>query len=157
MPLVPYTSTSTVTVPAVAISAIGPASYSTIMLSLGTDLYFKVEDIYLYSTVNAQLLQPFQYEKYNVDGNISQTPLTPTVDPYQRQNSLVYSPDFLAILDGRSQFNVTLLPLSDLTLLFYGEEIYLADQCIVDNFDNIIKAEGGALAEFFFGTQTSFQ
>jgi hypothetical protein len=98
------------TTPAVSIVG-GNVSYNEIRQSLGAYVYY-VDSVYLFSNNIQQINGVVKYQIYDVNGKQSVQSLTPTVDPYQTQNSLFYDirkKD--VILNGQSNFQFNLLPL----------------------------------------------
>jgi len=108
-------------IPAVRVTTGYTLTYEQMMNGLGTTWQFIVDSIYTYSPVKAQISKGYTYSRYNVDGNQRINPITPALDPYQFQNSFeqdVYAQQCL--LDGRGQFNLTILPLTSLDFYLTG-------------------------------------
>lgn len=106
------------TTPAVSVVA-SNVTYGEIKRSLGDYVYY-VERVYLFSNTLNQIKGVVKYQIYDVNGHQSVQSLTPTVDPYQTQNSLFYSvKDKDVILNGQSNFQFNLLPNATLKIEFF--------------------------------------
>jgi hypothetical protein len=93
--------------------------YSTIIQSMGSFVY-GVKEMYLKANSNSQILQSYQFSRYDVNGTLESYVDVPTIDPYQFQSSL-----FLKLtkdnvfLDGRTNLDFTLLPSETLYIILY--------------------------------------
>jgi len=108
-------------IPAVRVTTGYTLSYEQMMTALGTTWQFMVDSIYTYSPVKAQISVGYTYSRYNVDGRRRINPITPALDPYQLQNS--FSQDVKqqqCLIDGRGQFNISILPLTSLDFYLTG-------------------------------------
>lgn len=132
------------TIPAV-IASFTNVTYDEIKRSLGDYVYF-VNKVYLNANNLNQIKGVVRYQHYDVNGNQKIESLTPTVDPYQFQNSLFYeTKDFDVILDGQSNFKFKLLPLSTLEIEFYTNRLAkkdALDALYPDNFKTLESAMG---------------
>ena len=114
------------TTPAVTIVG-GNISYDEIRRSLGDYVYY-VKRVYLFSTNIKQINCVVSYQIYDVNGKQSIQSLTPTVDPYQTQNSLFYDIDGKdVILNGQSSLAFDLLPNVTLKLEFFTNRLAKKD------------------------------
>ena len=114
------------TTPAVTIVG-GNISYDEIRRSLGDYVYY-VKRVYMFSTNIKQINGVVSYQIYDVNGKQSIQSLTPTVDPYQTQNSLFYDIDEKdVILNGQSSFAFNLLPNVTLKLEFLANRLAKKD------------------------------
>jgi len=110
--------------------------YSTIIQSMGSFIYL-VGEMYLKSNANSQILQSYQFNKYNVNGNIEAFVQVPTIDPYQFQSSLFVKLDRDdVILDGRTNLDFTLLPSESLSMILYTKQLANRDFVPRTNFYN---------------------
>jgi len=132
------------TIPAVVVSA-NNVTYDEIKKSLGDYVYF-VNKVYLFTNNIKQLTGVVKFQHYNVNGNQKVENLTPTVDPYQMQESLFYqTKDFDVVLDGQSNFKFALLPLTSLKLQFTTNRLAKKDALDLlfpDNFKTLESAMG---------------
>lgn len=132
------------TIPAVAVTTTN-VTYEEIKKSLGDFVYF-VDKVYLYSNNIKQLSGVVKFQHYNVNGNQKVENLTPTVDPYQMQESLFYeTKDFDVVLDGQSNFKFSLLPLTSLKVQFFAKRLAkknALDALYPDNFKTLESAMG---------------
>ena len=84
--------------------------------------------VYLFSTNIKQINGVVSYQIYDVNGKQSIQSLTPTVDPYQTQNSLFYDIDGKdVILNGQSSLAFDLLPNVTLKLEFFTNRLAKKD------------------------------
>lgn len=114
------------TTPAVSIVG-GNITYDEIRRSLGDYVYY-VKRVYMFSTNIKQINGVVSYQIYDVNGKQSIQSLTPTVDPYQTQNSLFYDiNDKDVILNGQSSFAFDLLPNVSLKLEFFANRLAKKD------------------------------
>ena len=132
------------TTPAVSIVG-GNVSYGEIRQSLG-DYVYLVESVYIFSNNLQQIAGVVKYQIYNVDGNKGVESLTPTIDPYQTQNSLFYKvADRSVILNGQSNLNFNLLPNVYLKLEFFTTRVAKKDALDImypNNFKTLESAMG---------------
>ena len=132
------------TTPAVTIVG-GNISYDEIRRSLGDYVYY-VKRVYLFSTNIKQINGVVSYQIYDVNGKQSIQSLTPTVDPYQTQNSLFYDIDGKdVILNGQSSLAFDLLPNVTLKLEFFTNRLAKKDALDLitpSNFKTLASAMG---------------
>jgi len=120
----------------VTVISTDPTPYSTIIQSMGSFIY-EVGEIYLKSNANSQILQSYQFNKYNVNGNLESYVQVPAIDPYQFQSSLFVKLDRNdVILDGRTNLDFTLLPSESLYMILYTKQIANRDLVPRTNFFN---------------------
>ena len=93
----------------VTVSSNDSTPYSSIINSMGSFVY-GISDMYLKANANSQILESYQFNRYDVNGTLQSYVDIPTIDPYQFQSSL-----FLKLtrdnvfLDGRTNLDFTLL------------------------------------------------
>ena len=78
---------------------------------------YDVKNFQLFSISQAQLLQPFLFDRTLATGRVYQKVLTPTIDPYQSQNYIVTPDEKGYILDGFTKIRYTLLPEQSIRLI----------------------------------------
>jgi hypothetical protein len=110
--------------------------YSTIIQSMGSFVY-GVSEMYLKANSNNQILQSYQFNRYDVNGTLESYVDVPTIDPYQFQTSLFLK---LAkdnvVLDGRTNLDFTLQPSESLYIIFYTSQLANRDLVPRTNFFN---------------------
>jgi len=110
--------------------------YSTIIQSMGSFVY-GVSEMYLKANSNNQILQSYQFNRYDVNGTLESYVDVPTIDPYQFQSSLFLK---LArenvVLDGRTNLDFTLQPSETLYIIFYTKQLANRDFVPRTNFFN---------------------
>jgi hypothetical protein len=110
--------------------------YNTIIQSMGSFIY-SVGEIYLKSNANSQILQSYQFNKYNVNGNLESYVQVPAIDPYQFQSSLFVKLDRNdVILDGRTNLDFKILPNESVYMILYTKQIANRDLVSLTNFFN---------------------
>ena len=120
----------------VAVASTDTTSYSTILNSMGSFVY-GVSEMYLKANSNNQILQSYQFNRYDVNGTLESYVDVPTIDPYQFQSSL-----FLKLakdnvfLDGRTNLNFILQPSETLYIIFYTSQLANRDLIPKLNFFN---------------------
>ena len=120
----------------VAVASTDTTSYSTILNSMGSFVY-GVSEMYLKANSNNQILQSYQFNRYDVNGTLESYVDVPTIDPYQFQSSL-----FLKLtkdnvfLDGRTNLDFTLLPSETLYIILYTSQLANRDLIPRPNFFN---------------------
>jgi hypothetical protein len=102
-------------------------SYQSILNSMGSFVY-GVDGIYLKANSNAQILEGFSIEQYDVNGYIKAFSQKPTIDPYQYQNSTFFKlSKENVILNGQTLFDMTILPNEVVFMNIYVEELTMRD------------------------------
>lgn len=107
----------------VSVFSADSTSYQTIINSMGSFVY-GVSEMYVKANANDQVLQPFVFNRYNVNGNLESFVDAPAIDPYQYQASI-----FLdlkgdnVVLDGRTNLNFTILPNESVSMILYTEQM----------------------------------
>jgi len=92
--------------------------YEQIQASMGAFLY-QIKNIYIKSNNNSQILEPIILQRYDVNGNITDNPVIPSVDPYQQQTALdikIDSDNY--VLDGKLNIKYDILANEDVYLYF---------------------------------------
>ena len=120
-------TTTTFTNGAISVISIDGTSYESILNSMGSFVY-GVDNVYLKTNSNSQILNGFTVEQYDVNGYIKSFDQKPTVDPYQYQKSV-----FLkmtkenVVLNGQTTFNIDMLPNEVVFMVIYVEQLALRD------------------------------
>ena len=149
MPTIPPTIITNTT-PAVTIVG-GNITYDEIRRSLGDYVYY-VERVYMFSNNIKQINGVVAYQIYDVNGKQSIQSLTPTVDPYQTQNSLFYDIKGKdVILNGQSSFAFDLLPNVTLKLEFFANRLAKKDAL------DLITPNNFTILESAMGNYTFFE
>jgi len=116
-PTVAQSSPALISNPNVSVVASNPNfSYSDFLWSTIGRTY-DVKNFQLFSISQAQLLQPFLFDRTLATGRVYQKVLTPTIDPYQSQNYIVTPDEKGYILDGFTKIRYTLLPEQSIRLV----------------------------------------
>ena len=108
----------------VTVTSTDATPYNTIINSMGSFVY-GIKEMYLKANSNNQILQSYQFNRYDVNGALESYVDVPAIDPYQFQTSL-----FLKLakdnvfLDGRTNLNFILQPSETLYLIFYTSQLY---------------------------------
>lgn len=110
--------------------------YNSIINSMGSFVY-GISDMYLKANANSQILQAYQFNRYDVNGTLQSYVDVPTIDPYQFQSSLFLklSKDNV-VLDGRTNLDFVLLPSETLYIIFYTTQLANRDLVPRTNFYN---------------------
>jgi len=110
--------------------------YNSIIQSMGSFTY-GVSEMYLKANSNSQILQSYQFNRYDTNGTLESFVNVPTIDPYQFQSSLFLK---LArenvVLDGRTNLDFTLQPSETLYIIFYTKQLANRDLVPATNFFN---------------------
>ena len=110
--------------------------YSSIIQSMGSFIY-GIREMYLKANSNNQILETYQFSRYDVNGTLESYVDVPTIDPYQFQSSLFLK---LAkdnvILDGRTDLNFILQPSETLYIILYTSQLANRDLIPRPNFFN---------------------
>lgn len=130
--------------PAVLVTS-SNVTYDEIKRSLGDYVYF-VDKVYVFSTITKQLTGVVKYQHYNVNGNKIVDNLTPTIDPYQFQNSIFYNTkQYDLILDGQSNLKFNLLPNVSMKIELFTNRVAKKDALDIiypNNFKTLESAMG---------------
>ena len=131
-----YKSTiTTFTDGVVTVSSNLGTSYNTILNSQSGHVYGVIET-YINTSLN-QLFQPYQYSRYDVNGNIEAYYENTVVDPYQYINAIFFKPlKDNVYLDGRTNFSFTILPNETVNIVIQVEEIAISDMITPTKFFN---------------------
>lgn len=120
----------------VTVSSTDSVPYSSIINSMGSFIY-GIRGMYLKANSNNQILQSYQFNRYDVNGTLESFVDVPTIDPYQFQSSLFLK---LAkndvVLDGRTNLDFTLLPSETLYIIIYTSQLANRDLVPRTNFLN---------------------
>lgn len=120
----------------VTVASTDATPYSSILESMGSFVY-GVSEMYLKANSNNQILQSYQFNRYDVNGTLQSFVTIPTIDPYQFQTSLfVKLARDNVVLDGRTDLNFILQPSETLYLIFETNQIANRDLIPKLNFFN---------------------
>jgi hypothetical protein len=110
--------------------------YNSIIESMGSFSY-EVSEMYIKANSNSQILQSYQFNRYDVNGTLESFVDVPTIDPYQFQTSLFFK---LAkdnvVLDGRTNLDFILQPSETLYIILYTSQLANRDLIPRTNFFN---------------------
>jgi hypothetical protein len=143
-----YSPTITVfPAPVVTIVSQDSTTYETIQQSLTTTTYVATS-VEITATSNEQITQPIEFSNYDVNGDINNFNVTPTVDPFQYQTAVELNlAEQNIVFDGRTKMNVQLLGNSQTNLDFNVAQVSAAG---ADELGGALDDE--ALAEVFNST-----
>jgi hypothetical protein len=120
----------------VTVTSTDATPYSSILNSMGSFVY-GIKDMYLKADFNNQILQSYQFNRYDVNGTLESYVDVPTIDPYQFQSSL-----FLkltkdnVVLDGRTNLDFIIQPTETLYIILYTTQLANRDLIPRTNFLN---------------------
>ena len=107
----------------VTVTSTDATPYNSIINSMGSFIY-GIREMYLKANSNSQILQSYQFNRYDVNGNLQSYVDIPAIDPYQFQTSLFLK---LAkdnvVLDGRTNLDFTIQPNETLYIILYTTQI----------------------------------
>lgn len=143
-----YSPTITVfPAPVITIVSQDATTYETIQQSLTTTTYV-AKAVEITATSNEQITQPIEFSNYDVNGDITNFNVTPTVDPFQYQTALELNlGERNVIFDGRTKMNVQMLGNSSTNVDFDVAQVSAAG---ADEMGGALDDE--ALAEIFNST-----
>lgn len=121
----------------ITITSLDSTLYDAIIESLGS-YYYVMTDVYIQSNSVEQMLEPLGFFKYDVNGNITDNKVIPTLDPNQDQLSLFI--EFASkgyILDGKLYIEYNLQP--NETVNFYIGNIQYANSMELPDNDGFPK------------------
>ena len=102
-------------------------SYESILNSMGSYVY-AIQNVYMKANSNAQILEGFTIEQYDVNGYIRSFNEKPAIDPYQYQKSLFFKlVKENIVLNGQTTFNMNILPNEVVYINIYTNELSLKD------------------------------
>jgi hypothetical protein len=111
----------------VSVSSTDGTSYATILNSMGSYVYL-VQNLYMKANSNAQILEGFAVEQYDVNGYIKSFNQKPAIDPYQYQKSLFFKlVKENIVLNGQTTFDMNILPNEVVYINVYTNELSLKD------------------------------
>lgn len=120
----------------VTVTSTDATPYSSIINSMGSFIY-GIKEMYLKANSNNQILQSYQFKRYDVNGTLESYVDVPAIDPYQFQSSLFLK---LAkdnvVLDGRTDLNFILQPSETLYIILYTSQLANRDLIPRPNFFN---------------------
>jgi hypothetical protein len=121
--------------------SIAGVSYNQFINSLGIDVYNPFM-IYMYTTNDGQVNTPITFFIFDVNGNKELRVLTPTKDPYQNNNAILYeTPRGIVVFNGNSGLTFVVQPLTQITFQFYTVRISNQGDCHAINYLQLEKAE----------------
>jgi hypothetical protein len=133
--------------PVVTIVSQDSTTYETIQQSLTTTTYVATA-VEITATSNEQITQPIEFSNYDVNGDINNFNVTPTVDPFQYQTAVELNlGERNIVFDGRTKMNVQLLGNSQTNLDFNVAQVSASG---ADELGGALDDE--ALAEVFNST-----
>jgi len=104
--------------PVVTIVSQDRTTYETIQQSLASTLYISTS-VEITASSNDQISQPIEFLNYDVNGDIANFNIAPTIDPFQYQTAITVNlEERNVIFDGRTRMNVQLLGNSQSNLDF---------------------------------------
>jgi hypothetical protein len=93
--------------------------------------------MYLKANSNSQILEGYQFNRYDVNGTLESFVDVPTIDPYQFQSSLFCKlVKDNVFFDGRTNLDFTILPNERLYIIFYTSQLANRDLVPRTNFFN---------------------
>jgi hypothetical protein len=120
-------TTTTFTNGAISVISTDGTSYEAILNSMGSFVY-GVDNVYLKTNSNSQILNGFTVEQYDVNGYIKSFDQKPTVDPYQYQKSVFFKmAKENVVLNGQTTFDIDMLPNEVVYMVIYVEQLALRD------------------------------
>ena len=121
--------------------SIAGVSYNQFINSLGTDVY-NAFMFYMYTTNNGQVNTPITFFIFDVNGNRELIALTPTKDPYQDNNAILYeTPKSTVVFNGNSGLTFIVQPLTVINFQFYTIRISNQGNLHAMNYLAIEKAQ----------------
>ena len=120
----------------VTVSSNDATPYSSIINSMGSFVY-GISEMYFKSNSNSQILQSYQFNRYDVNGTLESFVQIPAIDPYQFQSSIfVKMVRENVVLDGRTNLDFSLLPTETLYMILYTKQIANRDLVPATDFFN---------------------
>ena len=89
----------------VTVASLDATPYSSIIQSMGSFVY-GIREMYLKANSNSQILESYQFNRYDVNGTLESYVDVPVIDPYQFQTSLFLklAKDTKSLEDIRNKF-----------------------------------------------------
>jgi hypothetical protein len=107
----------------VSVTSTDATRYSSIVNSQSGYSYGVIKTYINTSTTN-QLFQPYQYNHYDVNGNVEAFIENVLIDPYQSVNAVVFEPlKSNVVLDGRTSIAFKILPNEIINMVIYVVEV----------------------------------
>jgi hypothetical protein len=120
----------------VTVTSTDATPYFAIINSMGSFIY-GVREMYLKANSNSQILEGYQFNRYDVNGTLESFVDVPTIDPYQFQSSLFCKlVKDNVFFDGRTNLDFTILPNERLYIIFYTSQLANRDLVPRTNFFN---------------------
>jgi hypothetical protein len=120
----------------VTVTSTDSTPYFAIINSMGSFIY-GVREMYLKANSNSQILEGYQFNRYDVNGTLESFVDVPTIDPYQFQSSLFCKlVKDNVFFDGRTNLDFTILPNERLYIIFYTSQLANRDLVPRTNFFN---------------------
>jgi hypothetical protein len=132
-----YTPTiSIITNGVVSVISTDATRYSTIVNSQ-SGFSYKINKTYINTSDVNQLFQPYQYNRYDVNGNIEAFTENVLIDPYQFISAMFFKPiKDNVVLDGRTGMAFSILPNETIQMVIYTTQIANADFVTPTHFFN---------------------
>lgn len=112
---------------AISVISADGTSYESILNSMGSFVY-GVNEVYMKTNSNSQILKGFKVEQYDVNGYIKSFEQKPTIDPYQYQKSVFFKmTKENVVLNGQTTFDLSMLPNEVVFMSIYVNELTLRD------------------------------
>ncbi len=112
---------------AISVISTDGTSYESILNSMGSFVY-GVNEVYMKTNSNSQILKGFKVEQYDVNGYIKSFEQKPTIDPYQYQKSVFFKmTKENVVLNGQTTFDLSMLPNEVVFMSIYVNELTLRD------------------------------
>ena len=128
----------------VSVTSTDATRYSSIVNSQSGYSY-EVIKTYINTSSTNQLFQPYQYNHYDVNGNIEAFIENVLIDPYQYVNAVEFKPlKSNVVLDGRTSIAFKILPNEIINMVIYVLQIGNSDfvtptHFFTDDFFNILN------------------
>jgi len=132
-----YTPTiSIITDGVVSVISIDATRYSSIVNSQ-SGFSYKINKTYINTSDVNQLFQPYQYNRYDVNGNIEAFTENVLIDPYQIISAMFFKPiKDNVVLDGRTGMAFSILANQTIQMVIYTTQIANADFVTPTHFFN---------------------
>ena len=112
---------------AISVISTDGTSYESILNSMGSFVY-GVNEVYMKTNSNSQILKGFKVEQYDVNGYIKSFEQKPTIDPYRYQKSVFFKmTKENVVLNGQTTFDLSMLPNEVVFMSIYVNELTLRD------------------------------
>jgi hypothetical protein len=111
----------------VSVTSTDATRYSSIINSQSGFSYGLLET-YINTKTTNQLFQPYQYNRYDVNGNLEAYTENVLIDPYQLVSAVKFKPlKDNVVFDGRTSMAFSILPNEIINMVLFVEQISNAD------------------------------